>query len=64
MKRFKNVGTVMAIVGLLGLLLNQFGINVDVEWLDTTSKIVCSILVLLGIMNNPETGGVDLPFKK
>lgn len=62
--RFKNVGTVMAIVGTVGLLLNQFGLNIDIEWLDTTADLVCTVLVLLGVMNNPTTKGVDNPFKK
>ena len=48
-------------VGFIGLLLNQFGLNVDLQWLNTTINIVCSILVVLGICNNPHTDGLDLP---
>lgn len=62
--RFKNVGTVMALVGMIGLLANQFGLNINIEWLDTTADIVCTILVLLGVMNNPNTKGLDNPLKK
>jgi uncharacterized membrane protein len=51
-------------VGLIGLLLIQFGIAVDMEWLKNTANIVCSILVILGICNNPETSGLDLPTTK
>jgi len=36
MNKFKNVGTVMAIVGMVGMLLMQFGIKVDIQWLDQT----------------------------
>lgn len=64
LKRFKNVGTIVSLVGLVGLLLVQFGVNIDLNWLDTTVKIVCSILVLLGICNNPNTNGIDLPVNK
>ena len=64
MDRFKNVGTIMALVGMFGLLANQFGIDIDIEWLDQTADIVCTILVLLGVMNNPATKGLDNPFKK
>ena len=64
LKELRNFGTVMALVGMFGLLLNQFGINIDIEWLDKTADIVCSILVLLGVMNNPTTKGLDNPFKK
>lgn len=60
-RRFKNTGTIMALVGLVGLLLNQFGTNVDLVWLNDTTNIVCSILIVLGICNNPDTNGVDLP---
>ena len=62
-QRFKNPATIIALVGAIGLLLNQFGLDVDLEWLDTTTKIFCTILVILGIANNPETKGIDLPKK-
>ena len=63
LERFKNTGTIMALVGACGLLLNQFGLKIDLEWLNNTFNIICSILVLLGICNNPTTGGMDLPKK-
>ena len=62
-KRLKNPGTVIALVGMVGLLLNQFGVDVDLKWLDTTINLVCSICVLLGVMNNPNTEGIDNPFR-
>lgn len=62
-KKLTNPGTVIALVGMVGLLLNQLGLEVDLKWLDTTINLVCSICVLLGIMNNPETKGVDNPFE-
>lgn len=62
-KRFKNVGTITALVGLVGLLVNQFGFQVDIKWLNDTANIVCSILVIVGVCNNPTTNGVDLPVK-
>lgn len=63
-KRFKNTGTLMSLVGLIGLLLLQFGIKIDLDWLNATANLVCSILVILGVCNNPETVGVDLPQKE
>lgn len=60
-KRFKNTGTILSLVGLIGLLLNQFGLQVDIDWMNNTTKIVCAILVILGICNNPVTSGLDLP---
>ncbi len=64
LKRFKNPATIIALVGTIGLLLNQFGLDVDLVWLDDTIKIFCTILVILGIVNNPESAGVDLPKKQ
>lgn len=61
LSRFKNVGTVISITSLVGLLLVQFGVKVDTEWLNATIKIVCALGIALGIMNNPDTKGLDLP---
>lgn len=63
LKRFKNTGTIISIVGLIGLLMVQFGLKIDLQWLDATIKIVCSLLVALGICNNPTTPGLDNPLK-
>lgn len=63
LKRLRNPGTIVAIVGTAGLLLTQFGIKIDLEWLDSTVKIACSLGVLLGILNNPQTPGIDNPTK-
>ncbi len=64
LNRFKNVGTIIAMAGLVGMLLTQFGVDIDVEWLDTTIKIICNILIVLGICNNPDNKGLDIPIKK
>lgn len=64
MKRFQNVGTILAIVGAIGLILQQFGYKVDMEWLNNTATAICSLLVLLGIANNPQNSGIDLPMVK
>lgn len=61
LKKFKNTGTILGLVGLIGTLLIQFGVKVDITWLNNTAQIVCAILVVLGICNNPGTTGVDLP---
>ena len=64
MKRFQNVGTILAIVGVIGLILQYLGYKVDMEWLNNVATAVCSLLVLLGIANNPENSGIDLPMVK
>lgn len=61
LKRFQNVGTILAIVGAIGLILQQFGLKIDMEWLNNTTTAICSLLVLLGVANNPESSGIDLP---
>lgn len=62
--RIKNPGTILSIVSLVGLLLLQFGFEVDMEWLNTTAKLACSLGVILGVLNNPTTGGIDIPTTK
>ena len=64
LKRFQNVGTIIALVGAIGLVLKQFGIEVDAKWLNDTTTAICYVLIILGIANNPDTPGVDLPTTK
>lgn len=61
LERFKNTGTLMSLIGLLGMLFIQFGFDINIDWLNDTALIVCNILVILGICNNPTTKGLDLP---
>lgn len=61
LERFKNVGTVISVASLVGLLLLQFGVKIDLVWLDTTVKIICGLGIALGVMNNPTTPGLDIP---
>lgn len=61
-KRVSNVGTLLALVSAVVFILMQFGITVDSEKVNNVVEAVCSILVLLGILNNPKTSGIYLPF--
>ena len=61
LKRFQNTGTIIALVAAIGLVLQQFGVKVDMEWLNNTVTAICAVLVILGIANNPTTGGIDIP---
>ena len=61
-KRVSNVGTILALVSAVVFILMQFGITVDSEKVNNVAEAVCSILVLLGILNNPKTSGIYLPF--
>ncbi|MBW6409996.1 hypothetical protein [Clostridium weizhouense] len=60
--RIKNSGTIITLVSLIILILTTNGILVDSERVINTVQAICSIGVILGILNNPETDGLDLPF--
>ena len=64
LQKLKNPQILIGVVPLVCMLLIQFGITINMEWVQDTLTIVCSILILLGILNNPDTDGFDLPFKK
>ena len=61
-KRLSNVGTIMSLSAAVIFILMQFGITVDSEKVNNVVEAVCSILVLLGVLNNPKTSGLYLPF--
>lgn len=63
-QRFRNVGTIISLVGAIGIVLQQFGIRVDQTWLNNTITAICTVLVILGIANNPNEKGLDTPATK
>ncbi|EES47862.1 hypothetical protein NE172_10945 [Clostridium botulinum] len=63
-ERLKNPGTIITLVSLVILVLTTNGVLVDNERVMTTVQAFCSIGVILGVLNNPGTDGVDLPFIK
>ena len=46
LKRFQNTGTIIALVAAIGLVLQQFGVKVDMEWLNNTVTAICSVLII------------------
>lgn len=60
--KYANPGTIITITSLVILLLTTNGVEVDSENIMKTVKILCSLGVVLGALNNPETEGLDLPF--
>lgn len=62
--RLKNPGVIMAIVGYVIVILLNCGIEVDNAAVTNIANAVCSIMVVLGVMNNSDTDGVDLPTTK
>lgn len=61
LKRFKNPGVLVSLVGAIGIVLQQFGVEVDQVWLNNTITAICTVLVILGIANDPNTNGLDTP---
>lgn len=60
--RLSNVGTIIALASVILFILNNCGILVDNDKIMNIINGLCSIGVLLGFLNNPETNGLDLPF--
>ena len=59
LNKLKNPQITIFLALQIGMLLMQFGVNVNNEWLNNTMVIICSILVVLGVMNNPNTKGFN-----
>lgn len=53
--RFKNYGLWISIASLIPLILKCFGINVIEGDYEQVVQAILSILVMLGIVNNPTT---------
>lgn len=64
LKKLSNVGTLIALASAVIFILNSMGVLVDSETVMNVIYGLCSIGVLLGILNNPNTSGIDLPFVK
>lgn len=61
LKRFRNPGVLVSLVGAIGIVLQQFGVEIDQVWLNNTITAICTVLVILGIANDPNTNGLDTP---
>lgn len=53
LKRLNNKGTILALASLIVSLLVQFGLNIDSEKVIGIVQTICSILIILGVLNNP-----------
>ena len=54
--RLNNKGTLIALAGLIVSLLVQFGVDIDSEKVISIVQTICSILIILGVLNNPIEG--------
>ena len=53
LKRLNNKGTIVSLAALIVSLLCQFGVNIDSEKILTIVQTICSILLILGLLNDP-----------
>ena len=51
--RLNNKGTIVALAALIVSLVVQFGFNIDSEKVLGIVNTICSILILLGVLNDP-----------
>ncbi|MCQ2968908.1 MAG: hypothetical protein MJ191_02075 [Clostridium sp.] len=51
--RLNNRGTIIALTGLIVSLLCQFGFKIDSAKVMGIIETICSILILLGLLNDP-----------
>lgn len=51
--RLNNKGTILSLAALVVSLLCQFGLNIDSDKILGIVQTICSILILLGLLNDP-----------
>ena len=51
--RLNNKGTILSLVALVVSLLVQFGVDINSEKLIGIVQTICSILILIGLLNDP-----------
>ena len=62
LKRLNNKGTIVSLAALIVSLLCQFGLKIDSEKVLTIVQTICSILIILGLLNDPtETTKAYIP---
>ena len=64
LNRLKNPATIIGLTGYLLKILSSIGFIIDNDTIMTVVQSICAICVLLGILNNPDTSGIDFPQKK
>ena len=53
LNRLNNKGTIIALASLVVSLLIQFGLNIDSDKVIGIVQTICSILIILGVLNDP-----------
>lgn len=58
-QKLKNPYTVVSIIASLIVILQTLDMTVNGDKVQTITNSICTIFVLLGIMNNPDTEGLS-----
>lgn len=53
LKRLNNKGTIISLAALIVSLLCQFGLDINSDKVLAIINTICSILILLGVLNDP-----------
>ena len=64
LNRLKNPATIIGLTGYLLTIRSSLVFIIDNDTIMTVVQSICAICVLLGILNNPDTSGIDFPQKK
>lgn len=60
LKILNIAGSIAGIASLIIMILTVNHVNIDITRIMDIVKIMCSILVILGILNNPTTTRINL----
>lgn len=63
-KRLKNKGTIITVVSAAVLIVTNLGIEVNNQAIMNVVNAACTIGIALGILNDPTTPGIYIPFKE
>lgn len=53
LKRLNNKGTIISLAALIVSLITQFGFKINSEQILGIVQTICSILIILGLLNDP-----------
>ena len=53
LKRLNNKGTIVSLAALIVSLLVQFGLEINSDKIIGIVQTICSILIILGLLNDP-----------
>lgn len=59
LNKLKNPYTVIGITACFVTILKTFGLEINSIEVDLVIQSICTIFILLGIMNNPDTDGLS-----